>query len=137
MRDAIWAHARQLRVPLTGPQLIALQTLVEELRASNLGLSLSELSRRMGLAHSTVSGIVDRLERRALVRRVRPPDDRRFVLVELTPGVKRWLENELPAARVGPLAHALGKASAREQELVLAGLETLRRLLEDERRPLD
>ena len=33
------------------------------------GLSVKELSRRMGLSHSTVSGIVDRLERRGLVAR--------------------------------------------------------------------
>jgi DNA-binding IclR family transcriptional regulator len=42
----------------------ALQVLVDEMRDRGSRLSLSELSRRMGLAHSTVSGIVTRLERR-------------------------------------------------------------------------
>jgi DNA-binding MarR family transcriptional regulator len=132
MRDAAWEHARQLRVPLTAPQLLALQTLVEELRASNAGLSLSELSRRMGLAHSTVSGIVTRLEQRELVQRVTQRDDRRFVSVQLTEPVKEWLREELPATRAGPVVAAMNRASAPERELILEGLATLRTLLEDE-----
>lgn len=131
MRDAAWAHARRLRVPLTGPQLLAVQTLVEELRASGSGLPVSELSRRMGLAHSTVSGIVDRLEQRHLVRRVPKPGDRRFACVELTAPVQEWLRDELPASKAEPIAAAMEKASARERDLMLQGLETLRRLLED------
>jgi DNA-binding MarR family transcriptional regulator len=130
LRDAVWAHAQRLRVPLTGPQLVALQTLVEELRQSNAGLSLSELSRRMGLAHSTVSGIVSRLEQRHLVRRVAQADDRRFVSIELTRPVQAWLRDELPASRVGPVAAAMKKASAGERELIVGGLAALHRLLE-------
>jgi DNA-binding MarR family transcriptional regulator len=130
LRGAIEAHAQELRVPLTGPQLLAVQFLFEELRASDSGLSVSALSRRMGLAHSTVSGIVDRLEQRELVRRVTRPEDRRFVSIELAPAVRQWLERELPAARLGPLVEALDAASPEERDLVLRGLETLRRLLE-------
>ena len=135
LRDAAWGYAQRLRVPLTAPQLGVLQTLVEELRASNGGLSVSELSRRMGLAHSTVSGIVDRLEQRELVRRVPQREDRRFVSVELSRPVQKWLRVELPAARVGPLALAMNKASPRQRKVVLEGLETLHRLLEAERGP--
>ena len=131
LRDAAWAHAQRLRVPLTGPQLRAVQTLVEELRASKSGLSVSELSRRMGLAHSTVSGIVDRLEQRELVRRVRGRQDRRYVSVELTAAVQRWLREELPASRVGPLAAAMGRAGAAEREQLLESLANLQRLLEE------
>src|SRR5258707_2846592 len=40
-------------------------------------LSLKDLSRELGLSHSTVSGIVDRLERRGLARRAVDPADRR------------------------------------------------------------
>jgi DNA-binding MarR family transcriptional regulator len=131
LRDAVWAHAQRLRVPLTGPQLMAVQTLVEELRASRSGLSVSELSRRMGLAHSTVSGIVDRLEQRELVRRVRGGEDRRFVSVELAAPVQRWLRDELPASRAGPLAAAMSRAGAAEREQLLESLATLQRLLEE------
>jgi DNA-binding MarR family transcriptional regulator len=131
IRDAAWAHARGLRVPLTAPQLSALQILVEEHGASEGGVSISELSRRMGLAHSTVSGIVDRLERRRLVSRTPQPQDRRFVLIELTPAVKHWLQDELPAARLGPLAQAMEKASERQRLSILASLAELRQLLDE------
>ena len=131
LRDAAWAHAQRLRVPLTGPQLAAVQTLVEELRTSKSGLSVSELSRRMGLAHSTMSGIVTRLKQRELVRRIPHPEDRRFVSVELTAPVQRWLRDELPASRVGPLADAMSRAGAAQREQLLEALETLHRLLEE------
>jgi DNA-binding MarR family transcriptional regulator len=42
------------------------------------------LRRRTGLTASAVTGLIDRLEQRELVRRVRPSDDRRVVMVELT-----------------------------------------------------
>ncbi len=45
------------------------------------GLTLREASGLMGLANSTVSGIVDRLERDGLLRREPNPDDRRSVRI--------------------------------------------------------
>lgn len=47
-------------------------------------LTMGELARRLGVTEKTITGIVDRLERAALVRRVRNEVDRRVVLVELT-----------------------------------------------------
>src|SRR5260221_2189986 len=47
-------------------------------------LSLKDLSRELGLSHSTVSGIVDRLERRGLARRAVDPADRRGRLIRPT-----------------------------------------------------
>src|ERR687885_38939 len=58
---------------LTAPQINTMRELARE-----DGLSLKELSRRMELSHSTVSGIVDRLERNGLVRRTPNPEDRRY-----------------------------------------------------------
>jgi DNA-binding MarR family transcriptional regulator len=129
LRESIWSEARRYPIPLTPPQLLALQVLVDHLRDAGGGLSLSELSRRMGLAHSTVSGIVTRLERRDLLRRTTRPDDRRFVTIELTQPVKQWLERELPAVRLRPLVAAVGRASDQERAAILDGLAALERLL--------
>ena len=97
MRRSAWDEARKLPVALTPPQLLAMQTLVgaaqpglESGDPGAGGLSLSALSTRMGLAHSTTSGIVDRLERLGLVRRVPRPDDRRFAIVHLADAVAAW-----------------------------------------------
>jgi DNA-binding MarR family transcriptional regulator len=50
-------------------------SLVEQAR--RMSGPAAELSTRMGLSHSTVSGIVDRLEARGFLRRAPREDDRR------------------------------------------------------------
>jgi DNA-binding MarR family transcriptional regulator len=142
LRDAAWQHARAHSIPLTPPQVAALQLLVDELRQSGDGLSLSELSRRMGLAHSTVSGIVTRLERRNLVERTTRPDDRRFASIELTRPAKGWVKHELKDSRLAPLAKALERARPAERTAILRGISALRALLtarepDEEGRPPD
>lgn len=66
-------------VNLTGPQLTVLKML------ETFGdLSLSELSDRIRAQNSTVTGIIDRMEREGLVERARSKDDRRVVYIGLT-----------------------------------------------------
>ncbi len=66
-------------VNLTGPQL----TVIKMLEAFG-DLSLSELSDRIRAQNSTVTGIIDRMEREGLVERSRSKDDRRVVYICLT-----------------------------------------------------
>ena len=47
-------------------------------------LSLSELSERIRAQNSTVTGIIDRMEREGLVTRERSKEDRRVVYIRLT-----------------------------------------------------
>ena len=64
---------------LTGPQLWAIKTI-----AQGAPIMVSEIAARMHLHPATVVGILDRLEIRGLVQRVRSQEDRRVVRVELT-----------------------------------------------------
>ncbi|MCC6552739.1 MAG: MarR family transcriptional regulator [Polyangiaceae bacterium] len=64
---------------LTGPQLTILKLL-----ESFEDLSLSTLSERIRAQNSTVTGIVDRMEREGLVRRERSKTDRRVVHLRLS-----------------------------------------------------
>ncbi|MEU7556533.1 MarR family transcriptional regulator [Streptomyces sp. NPDC044571] len=48
-------------------------------------LTAKELSAHSGLAPASVTGLVDRLERKGFVRRVKHPTDKRRVLVEALP----------------------------------------------------
>jgi DNA-binding MarR family transcriptional regulator len=48
-------------------------------------MSPSELSERLIVTRATVTGVLDSLERRELVRRSANPADRRGLLVEITP----------------------------------------------------
>lgn len=71
-------HAAR-EVGLTGPQLAVIKLL------DTFGdLSLSSLSERIRAQNSTVTGIIDRMEREELVVRERSTSDRRVVFIRLT-----------------------------------------------------
>ncbi len=68
------------RAQLTGPQLTVVKIL------ETIGeLSLTELSEKIRAQNSTVTGIIDRMEREDLVVRERSTEDRRVVKIRLTP----------------------------------------------------
>lgn len=64
---------------LTGPQLFILRELFQE-EPRKLG----DLAKSVQLSNSTVSGIVDRLERNGMVQRKRDEQDRRVVWIGTT-----------------------------------------------------
>ena len=64
---------------LTGPQYFVFNALW-----MGDGITISELAERVSLESSTLTGIIDRMEKSGYVERVMNPDDRRSVLVFLT-----------------------------------------------------
>jgi DNA-binding MarR family transcriptional regulator len=64
---------------LTGPQLLVLQALVRHEQ-----MSAGDLAREVNLSQGTVTSILDRLEKRGLILRMRSETDRRKVYVSLT-----------------------------------------------------
>ena len=67
------------RAQLTGPQLTVVKIL------ESIGdLSLSELSDKIRAQNSTVTGIIDRMERDGIVLRRRSDEDRRVIHIALT-----------------------------------------------------
>jgi DNA-binding MarR family transcriptional regulator len=91
---------------LTAPQLWALKTL-----ARTGPLTTGELARELLVHQSSTSLLLDRLEARGLVRRVRRRDDRRYVRVELTDR-GTTLAAQAPAPAQGRLLHALSALPA-------------------------
>lgn len=69
----------------------------------NQPISAGHLANRCGLTTGAITGIVDRLERAGLVRRVRDPEDRRRVLLEP-------IENKEKKKRVRELYHPMSQA---------------------------
>ncbi len=124
MRRAYEADER--RVGLTGPQTHAMAVLAAALREHQHSMTIRELSERMGLAQSTVSGLIERLEKKKLVRRQIDPDDRRCTRVVLAKAVKTYLDQR---QRPGPLVAVVEQATAEERKVVLDGLSTLLQLL--------
>jgi DNA-binding MarR family transcriptional regulator len=85
-------------------------------------LTAGRLAQLSGLTTAAVTAVLDRLERAGYARRVRDSDDRRQVMVELTP-----LMGERGAQIWGPLgkeAHAeIGRLSVEQLELVMEFFE--------------
>ncbi len=96
------------RAQLTGPQLTVVKIL------ETIGdLSLSELSDKIRAQNSTVTGIIDRMEREGLVQRLRSTEDRRVVHIRLTEkGAK--LASEIPVEPMEIFRSALESLSAQE-----------------------
>ena len=96
------------RADLTGPQLTVVK-LLEQVG----DLSLSELSDKIRAQNSTVTGIIDRMEREGLVTRERSKEDRRVVHIRLTPKGKT-LAGEIPVEPMEIFKGALESLSGQE-----------------------
>jgi MarR family transcriptional regulator, organic hydroperoxide resistance regulator len=82
-------RATHATVHLLGAELAELDLTPSEINAlGNLaersGRTVSELGAAVGARPATLTGILDRLERRSLIARTTRPGDRRAVLIELT-----------------------------------------------------
>ncbi|MFH1007491.1 MAG: MarR family transcriptional regulator [Candidatus Latescibacterota bacterium] len=94
------------------------------------GLGIGELSDHLGLARSTVSGIVDRLERDQWVLRNRDGADRREVRVQLTDkGVALFRETAEESERFW--LTTVGRLDDEEQEALVHSLRRLREVMEE------
>ena len=118
-------EAEIARGNLTGPQQSAMAIIFQ-----SDGVSLKELSEHLGLAHSTVSGIVDRLVKRGLVNRQAGETDRRLTKIAVADHVREYMRDKWPSLELNPLTEALRAATPAERQQVLQGVRTLRRLLE-------
>ena len=114
---------------LTVPQVTVLRELIV-----NDGLSLKDLSARLNLAHSTVSGMVDRLERQELVHRRPDPEDKRISRVYLDPKVPDYVNNTFYSRWSQILAEAIAAIPPIERIEIVNGFarvhDALREFLE-------
>jgi len=109
---------------LTAPQIMVLRHVDRE-----PGLSLSALSDKLGLATSTVCGIVDRLERAGFLTRDTDPEDRRRIRLHLTPKTVA-LRDRVPVLKANFLAGLLAGLPEAEVNRILQALKTLATLIE-------
>ena len=109
---------------LTGPQLWALKTLRQ-----GGPLTVGQLATSLAVHQSSISILLDRLEKRGLVRRVRERPDRRVVRVVLT---KRGtaVAADAPDAAQGRLLHALAEMPVVEVRKIRRVVDRLVRAME-------
>lgn len=108
---------------LTGPQLWAIKVIAE-----HAPIRVSELAARMYLHPATTVGILDRLEKKGLVARVRSRKDRRGVEVTLTDsGVE--MVARAPQVAQGLLVAGLERLSPRRLRSIDTGLAQMVKIL--------
>lgn len=108
---------------LTFPQTMALALLHEE-----GPMPISSLAAATGSANSTISGVVDRLERMDLIRRVRSEQDRRVIYVATTEKFEQLYE-ERATNTLGQFSALMSKLSEEQLEQVVNGLSILEEAL--------
>lgn len=109
---------------ITGPQLVCLLSIVEKETTT-----AKDLSREIHLSPSTVVGILDRLEKKGLINRLRDTVDRRVVNVVAT-GIGRSLAENAPSPLQDGLARSLTRLSEMEQATIALSLERIVELME-------
>ncbi|HOJ12380.1 MAG TPA: MarR family transcriptional regulator [Clostridiales bacterium] len=109
---------------LTGPQGMIIGIL------ANFGeMKISDLSTKIGLSNSTVSGIIDRLEKQNLVERIRSKEDRRVVYVRVSAEFKRNAKehyNEITKK----FEAMMNKATPEELDAIIDGLDKLKTVID-------
>jgi DNA-binding MarR family transcriptional regulator len=119
-----YSHEVSNKFGITGPQLWALKTI-----SQSESLSLSELSKTMYSHPSTITGVVDRLEKKGYVVRSRDKKDRRVISVRLTPKGKR-LSRGTPNPIQGKMIYGLGKLRKEELNSIYDSVSRLVEIME-------
>ena len=118
-------EAEFARGHLTGPQRSVMSVVV----TSREPLRIREVTAEVGLAQSTVSGIVERLVRAGMLVRLDDPSDARASRLAPSPRVSTFLEKRMPQLRLSPLLVALRAGGKRDAEEILAAITRLDELL--------
>jgi len=93
-------------------------------------LTVGECARHLGRAQSVVSELIDGLEARGLLERLRDARDRRRVLVWLTDEAHAFVAREQQVLDHERLAAAAGQLSHEERRALLDGMRALVRAAE-------
>ncbi|MBI2792943.1 MAG: MarR family transcriptional regulator [Gammaproteobacteria bacterium] len=121
------SHSRKLNklFDITVPQIICLYEIFEK-----GAMTLSVLSKSIHLTSSTLVGIIDRLEEKKLVTRMRDVVDRRAIFIDITEKGRDFVKN-VPQLMHNRLYGSLSSLSESEQIIIANSLELLVHILEE------
>ncbi|WP_425446538.1 MarR family winged helix-turn-helix transcriptional regulator [Dethiothermospora halolimnae] len=104
---------------ITGPQFVALQWLI-----SDGELTIGELSQKLKLACSTITDLIDRMEKNKLVTRTKDKKDKRVVRIRVNEEGHELVKKVLEKRRVY-IADKLKDFDKSQKEVLKESLETL------------
>jgi DNA-binding MarR family transcriptional regulator len=93
-------------------------------------MKVSDISRKLDLSNSTVSGIIDRLVEKKIVERRRSEKDRRIVMISLAEEYLQPVKRHL-IAFAQKMRRVLSTTTEEDLDFILEGLEKLRTILEE------
>jgi DNA-binding MarR family transcriptional regulator len=109
---------------LTGPQILLLQTIRNKGDAT-----IGELANEISLSQATVTSILDRLEKRALVYRERSKKDKRKVRARLTNQAIDILK-DAPIPLQEHFTQQFGNLQAWEQTMIICSLQRVAQMMD-------
>lgn len=114
-------HSRYLvrEVGLTGPQL----TILNQVNRQG-DMSTGELAKAISVSQATITGILERLEKKELIKRTRSEQDRRKVYVSVTKNCKELLESAPPPLQES-FVSSFHELENWEQLMILSSLQRL------------
>jgi DNA-binding MarR family transcriptional regulator len=126
LREGIHLHMHRgfKDMNLTAPQGMLIGILVHQ-----KNIKISDLSEKLGLSNSTVSGIIDRLENQNMVERTRSSEDRRVVYVNITENFRKNFHDHFKKTEE-IFQNILSKATEEELNKIMEGMETLQKVIE-------
>ena len=92
------------------------------------GMSMTDIAERTLVTKGTLTGIIDRLEKKGLVRREVPPDNRRSFIIVLTSEGKKTFDRVFPA-HIAHLKERFERISLADLEQTRQGLEQIKKIL--------
>lgn len=92
-------------------------------------MPMSRLAEMLDVSMSNGTGLIDRVEERGFVERIRIPSDRRMVMVRLTPSGRQMLD-EIETVREQVLRRVLDKLDATQLTGVATAMADLRTAVE-------
>jgi DNA-binding MarR family transcriptional regulator len=109
---------------LTAPQLLLLQTIRD-----NDDVTIGKLADKMSLSQATVTSILDRLEKRALVIRERSHEDKRKVHAHLTDLAMEALK-EAPTPLQDQFTRQFSNLQEWEQSMIISSLQRISEMMD-------
>lgn len=113
---------------MTAPQSMVIGTL------SKFGrMKVSELSEKLGLTNSTVSGIIDRLEKQGMAERERSKEDKRVVYVSMTAKFEE-VHKDFHKKMEENLENMINRGTPEDISKIIDGFNALKRLLSSQQK---
>ena len=128
---AIDIHSKSLvkQFGLTGPQLVVVQEI-----SRSQSITASEIAKEISLSQATVTGILDRLEKRGLISRKRSENDRRRIFAKTTSEGEKIL-NAAPPLMQESFTEQFNDLEDWEQHMILSSLQRLVSLMDARKIP--